>query len=173
MREPGRLLIASDANPSALEEIAWRAGRKPARGGVSNLLCIAEPLDVLANQLGAVADRITVILPWGSLLRAVALPEIVSLGNIARLCLPNAAVEIVISYDQHDAREGAPLGIARLDEQSIAALQQPYARAGLEITAAESIPHQQLAGYETTWARRLTYGRQRDVWRIRARHTGR
>src|SRR5215475_12730032 len=105
--EPSRLFIASDANPDALSEIAWRAGRKPARGGVPNLLCIAEPLDTLATELAAVADRVTIILPWGSLLRAVAAPELHSLRDIASLCRLDAGVEIVLSYDeQRDTRQG-------------------------------------------------------------------
>jgi 16S rRNA (adenine(1408)-N(1))-methyltransferase len=123
---------------------------------------------VLSDELGPVANRTTVILPWGSLLRAVALPEIASLGHIARLCLPNATVEIVFSYDQQDACEAASLGPARFDKQYVAALQQPYAQAGLEIIAVESIPQKQLVNYETTWASRLAFGRRREVWRIRA-----
>lgn len=169
LHEPSRLFIASDANASALAEIAWRAERKPARGGVSNLRCIAEPLDVLAAELGAVADRITVILPWGSLLRVVAAPDIDSLQHIAQLCLPNAGIEIVFSYDQqHDAREGAPLGAAALDEEHIAAtLPGLYEKAGLCIVASERVPQHELAAYETTWAKRLAFGRPREVWRIR------
>jgi 16S rRNA (adenine(1408)-N(1))-methyltransferase len=173
VREPRRLFIASDANPSSLEEIAWRAGRKPARGGVSNLLCIGEPLDVLANELGAVADRISVILPWGSLLQAVGLPELDSLRHIARLCLPRGTVEIVFSYDQQqDAREGAPLDTIVLDEKHITMLSERYALAGFEIVSTENIPQRQLTAYETTWAKRLAFGRRREVWRICARGAG-
>ena len=104
-RGPKRLFIASDANPSLLLQTAWKAGCKPRRGGISNLICIAEPMDVLAPELGAVADRVTVILPWGSLLRSVAAPDIDSLRHIAGLSVPGAAIEIVFSYDkERDAR---------------------------------------------------------------------
>jgi 16S rRNA (adenine(1408)-N(1))-methyltransferase len=134
-------------------------------------LCIGEPLEMLANELGAVADRISVILPWGSLLGAVALPEVDALRHVARLCLPDATVEIVFSYDQQqDAREGAPLGTVVLDEQHIAMLAERYARAGLEIVSTANIPQRQLTAYETTWAKRLAFGRRREVWRIEARH---
>jgi 16S rRNA (adenine(1408)-N(1))-methyltransferase len=126
---------------------------------------------VLANELGAVAERISVILPWGSLLQAVALPEVDSLLHIARLCLPDGSVEIVFSYDQQDAREGAPLGTVVLDEKHIEVLAERYARAGLEIISSENISQQQLAAYETTWAKRLAFGRRREVWRIQARYT--
>jgi len=148
------LFIATDANPDALLETAWKAARKPARGGISNLICIAEPLNVLASEFESVADRITVILPWGKLLRAVAIPEIDSLQHIARLTTCNASVEIVFSYDAPQVvRANAP---------------HLYEQAGLQITSLEKIPQRELVAYETTWAKRLAFGKPREVWRIRA-----
>jgi 16S rRNA (adenine(1408)-N(1))-methyltransferase len=172
-REPSRLFIASDANASALTGIAWKTGRKPARGGIENLICIAEPLDVLAAELACVADCITVILPWGSLLRAVAVPEIDALRQIAHLCLPHATVEIVFSYDeQRDARQGAPLGTTALEEKHVhATLPRLYEQAGLRMTSANRISQKELAQYQTTWAKRLAFGRPREVWRLLATRT--
>src|SRR5260370_9722037 len=145
--EADRLFIASDANPSLLLETAWKAGRKPARGGISNLICIAEPLDVLAAELGAVADRVTVMLPWGRLLRSVAAPDVNSLRSIAGLrsiadlCLPDATIEIVFSYDsERDARERAPLGVSVLDERHmLTTLPRLYEQACLPITLVERL----------------------------------
>lgn len=170
-REPSRLFIASDSNAAALTEIAWRAGRKPERGGIPNLICIAEPLDALATELAAVADRITIILPWGSLLRAVAAPEVVSLRNIGRLCLAGADLEIVFSYDaQRDARQVIPLAAGALDEEHIATLPRLYEQAALQILAADRLPQKELAAYQTTWAKRIAFGRPRKIWRLRARY---
>ncbi|MCI0349574.1 MAG: hypothetical protein L0Z53_09140 [Acidobacteriales bacterium] len=169
-REPSRLFIASDANADGLLEIAWRAARKPARGGIANLLCIAEPFDVLARELGRIAHQVSVILPWGSLLSAVAAPEINSLCSIAELCLPAANIEAVFSYDcQRDGR--APGLVAVLDERHIEEDLKPlYREAYLPIAAATRIPQRELARYETSWAKRLAAGRAREVWRIQARY---
>jgi len=172
-REPSRLFIASDANPDALSEIAWRAGRKPARGGVPNLICIAEPLETLATELGAVADRVTIILPWGSLLRAVAAPELLSLRYIASLCILEASVEIVLSYDeQRDARQGILSPAGAVDEKHIATLPNLYREAGFHIMSADRLSEMELAAYQTTWAKRLAFGRPRKVWRLRATYDG-
>jgi hypothetical protein len=166
------LFIAADANASALTEIAWRAGRKTVRGGISNLICIAEPLATLATELTAAADRITMILPWGSLFRAVAAPELVSLRHIAHLCLSGANVEIVLSYDERDARERASLPAGGLSEEHIATLPGLYQQAGLQIVGADRFLQRELADYQTTWAKRLAFGRPRKVWRLRARYAG-
>ena len=171
--EPSRLFIASDTNPAALSEVAWRAGRKPARGGVPNLICIAEPLDRLATELGASADLLTVILPWGSLLRAVGTPELLSLRYIANLCLPDASVEIVLSYnEQRDARQGILLPAGAVDEEHIATLPRLYQEAGFQIVATDRLSERELADYQTTWAKRLAFGRPRKVWRLRAKYAG-
>ena len=110
----------------------------------------------------------TVILPWGSLLRAVALPEPASLLQIASLCAPNAKIEIVLSFDpQRDASEGARLGLADLNETHIRSmLLEIYRQVGLEVACVGTIPQQELSEYETTWAKRLAVGSARNVWRI-------
>jgi hypothetical protein len=124
-------------------------------------------------ELAAVADRITVILPWGSLLRAVASPELVSLGNIARLCLPDANLEIVLSYDgQRDKRQEISFVAGTFDAEHIATLPGFYQQAALQVVAADRLSQRELAGYETTWAKRLAFGRSRKIWRLRATYGG-
>ncbi len=133
---------------------------------------------MLAAELGAVADRVTVILPWGSLLRSVAAPDVNSLRSIAGLrsiadlCLPDATIEIVFSYDsERDARERAPLGVSVLDERHmLTTLPRLYEQACLPITLVERLSQKELATYETTWAKRLAFGRSREVWRVRAKY---
>ena len=173
MREPDRLFIACDANASGLLETAWKARRKPSRGGIPNLICLGEPLDRLAAELGVIADRVSIILPWGSLLRTVAAPDPSSLQQIQSLCLPGAELEIVFSWDpQRDGVEGARLGLSPLTEAHIAHhLRAVYREASLEITMAERLSGVELAGYETTWAKRLASGRAREIWRIQATAT--
>ena len=125
---------------------------------------------MLARELGAVADHVTAILPWGSLFRSVVTPETESLQQIAALCLPDASVEIVFSYEeQRDAHFALRSGIPALNEEHIfQVLPFAYQGAGLPITTVERISQEELAAYETTWAKRLAFGRPRRVWRVRA-----
>jgi hypothetical protein len=136
---------------------------------VSNLLCIAEPADALTGELPGIADRLTVILPWGSLLRVVASPESASLESLRRLCASNAKVEIVFSYDRkRDAGEGGPLGCGGIEERHVqGVLRESYERAGFRIVSIESISREELVSYQTTWAGRLAFGAPREVWRVR------
>jgi hypothetical protein len=97
----------------------------------------------------------------------VAAAEIDSVRHIAALCLPQATVEIVLSHD--GARDGAPLGFARLDEEHMyEKLPCIYQEAGLHVETVERIPQQNLSVYGTSWGKRLAFGQPRDVWRILA-----
>lgn len=169
-RFPDRLFIAVDANSEALTHIARQAGRKASRGGVPNLLCIAEAAEVVGQALPGAADRVSVILPWGRLLRSVAEPNLADLRAIAALGQPGADFEVVFSYDpQIDGQGGGPLGAGGLDANHVQdKLPMAYRLAGLTVQEVNRLDMAELKAYATTWANRLAYGRAREVWRIRA-----
>jgi hypothetical protein len=117
-------------------------------------------------ELTLVADRLTVILPWGSLLAAVARPSLPALTAIRRVCRPGARVTVVLGGDPaRDAAELARLGIpsASLFERAhdIAA---GYASAGLALSCLREIDASSLAEWPSTWARRLAHARGRRFW---------
>jgi 16S rRNA (adenine(1408)-N(1))-methyltransferase len=163
------MFIATDLNPDAMLDTAARAGRKPSRGGVQNLVCIAEAAETLADNLGGIADRVSIILPWGNLLRSIALPEISYLGSLRRLCASDANVEIVFSFDERrDAGQRSRLGLVSLQESHVrGVLRESYEHAGFCVTSTETIGPPALRSYETTWATRLAFGRPREIWRLR------
>jgi 16S rRNA (adenine(1408)-N(1))-methyltransferase len=125
-------------------------------------------LQILAAELGPLADRITVILPWAELLHAVAAPDFRALQNMASLCSTGATIEIVFSYDaERDGRNTKSLASMPLDGHHITqVLPAAYEQAGLEITQTEKLANEELARYETAWAKRLAFGRARDIWRM-------
>jgi len=163
------LFVAVDTNAESLTKIARQAARKASKGGVSNLLCVAEAAEQLGQELPAVADAVTVILPWGRLLRAVAEPNLEDLRNIAALGQIGATFEMVFSYDARiDGQGDGPL-VDGLDEVHVRnKLPQVYASTGLAVKEVERVSMDELKAYSTTWAKRLAYGRTREVWRINA-----
>ena len=108
------------------------------------------------------------ILPWGSLLQAVVAPQIHALRQIACLCVTRAALEFVFSYDEQDARHDALHGLFGSDEYAPERLPNLYKEAVLQVASVERISHRELASYQTTWAKRLAFGRPRRIWRLRA-----
>lgn len=161
--------MATDLNSDALRTSAARAARKPQRGGISNLICIAEPVEVLAKELPGIANRLSIVLPWGSLLRGIALPDPMLLGNLRCLSAENATIEIVFSHDERrDAGQADRLGFARIDESHVRqTLAEAYERACFRVIAIDTINQAELRHYETAWASRLAFGKPRTVWRLR------
>ena len=81
------------------------------------------------------------LLPWGSLLQAVAGAEPDGLARLRGLCAPGAEVEVVVSEGDLDGR--APEELRRR-----------YAAADLEI-AVRVAAAAEVAALGTTWAKRL------------------
>ena len=139
--DPSLLVVGVDANADKLRPASRRAAAAPARGGLPNLRFGRLALEHAPGALAGLADRLTVILPWGSLLRAVAAGEPDGLGRLRALCAPGAEVEIVF-------------GDRDLDGVPAEALPARYADAGLELSARYA-GAAEVAALGTTWAKRL------------------
>jgi 16S rRNA (adenine(1408)-N(1))-methyltransferase len=110
-------------------------------------------LERAPGELRGLADRLTVLLPWGSLLRAVTSGDEASLRRLRGLCAPGARVEIVVG----DGDDGLP---------SPDGLPERYREAGFEV-AAERVPAAEVAALGTTWAKRLAGSSpDRSFWRL-------
>jgi len=110
-------------------------------------------LESAPGALRGLADRLTVLLPWGSLLRAVALGEADGLGRLRALCAPGAKVDVVF-------------GACDLSEPSAQALVARYGAAGLAVSAREASAAE-VEALGTTWAKRLARSDPtRRFWRL-------
>ena len=74
-----------DAAAEALREPSRRALPKPARGGMANVRFGVLALERAPGELAGLADTLTVLLPWGSLLAAVAGGDAIRLAGLAGL----------------------------------------------------------------------------------------
>jgi hypothetical protein len=168
---PDELFIGTDASAEGLREASSRIARKPVRGGLSNALFGRLPLGEAPGALAGLADFVTVLLPWGDLLRTVARPEPAGLTRLAALLRSTGELRVLFGYD------------ARLDDRALeawrppdlrapdtaAALARGYAEAGL-VAAVRAVSPEEVRALPTTWAKKLTFGgRPRPFLEIRAR----
>ena len=162
--EPSRFFIALDSNAENLEAASSRAARKPQRGGAPNALFVHAAAEALPAELDGVASALRVILPWGSLLATVALPDMGVLAGLARICRAGARLHVVFGYDASVEAEAARL--PALTDEQLLTLPASYAGAGFGV-AVRSISHRDLAGLGTTWSGRLAHGRARRFCEVR------
>lgn len=156
-----------DANADNLRETSGRA----IRSGFDNLVYVRAAVETLPRELAGVADRVTIVLPWGSLLAAVLQPSVGVLRGIAGLCRPGAAVTVLLGIDPvRDGPELIRLGFPEhRDADWRARLSEAYAAAGLDIVALRTISMDELAAWQSTWAKRLAHGRPRPAFLWEAR----
>lgn len=159
---PNKLFIGIDPNPRPLEKISEKIHRKPAKGGLPNVLFVQSAIEDLPRELDGVADEVHVHFPWGSLLRAVATGEQAPLENLRRICAPGALLEVVTGLDpERDRTEIERLGLESLSMAMIDSTLMPrYRAAGFEITERGTLSAAEQSCVRTSWAKRL---RDRNV----------
>ena len=158
---PDWLVVGIDALDEPLGEIAYKAARKPARGGRPNLVLLRAAVEALPREISGIADEVDVLLPWGALLEGIvrARPEVVD--GIAALARPGASVNVTLNgeiwLDSTPARyEDLPVPTP---EYVADAIEPEFRRAGIVLDPARYLTAAEAKALPTTWARRLGHGR--------------
>jgi 16S rRNA (adenine(1408)-N(1))-methyltransferase len=168
---PEKFFIGVDANPKALEKVSEKIYRKPAKGGLPNVLFIQAAIENLPAELNEVADEVHIHFPWGSLLRAVAVGEKDILDSLRRICAPHGLLEIVIGLDpERDRTEMERLGLPTLSNAYFeTVLIERYRDAGFEVLETGALSQADWSRLETSWARKLAGNTDRTVVYLIAR----
>ncbi len=156
---PGRFVIGVDPVAENMRELSARAARKPARGGLPNVLYAVASVELLPGELRGVASEVFVTLPWGSLMRGIILAEPIVLDGIASLGRDRAELRIVLNARIFD--EPVPADLRDLPEvtpdYARETLAPAYARHGIEISSSRWMDADEVAAISTTWAKRLSH----------------
>jgi 16S rRNA (adenine(1408)-N(1))-methyltransferase len=157
-RNPERLVIGVDANAEGLRESSRRIAAKPARGGLPNAWLARLALADAPGTLAGLADGLTVLLPWGSLLRAAAGRDERALRALRALCKPGAELRVLFGYGPEiDSSTIRELGLPALDQpEALLALERAYRSSGFNV-AARVADGDAVRSLPTTWAKRLAY----------------
>ncbi|WP_375481988.1 methyltransferase domain-containing protein [uncultured Jatrophihabitans sp.] len=157
---PDALVVGVDASPDAMRRTAARAAQKPARGGTPNAIFVWASAERLPPELDGV-DELHVLMPWGSLLRALTLTERSVLLGVGERC--RAGATFLVTLNLHAWRPPVPeVGPAPepTPETAVTELAPQYASAGWQLTDAHYADDAELAALGTSWTKRL--GSTRD-----------
>ena len=158
---PDWLVVGLDALDAPMGEIAYRASRKPARGGRANLVLLRAAVEALPAVLCPIADEVDVLLPWGALLEGIVRAGSEILDGIAALARPGAVVKVTLNgeiwLDSTPARyEDLPVPTP---EYVSAVIAPGFRRAGIDLGPARYLTAAEAKALPTSWARRLGHGR--------------
>lgn len=168
---PEWLVIGVDPAWQRMAETAVRAARKPAKGGAPNLILVNAAIEAVPSALHGVADEVTVLMPWGKLLRGVVLGEDDVLAGLRAVAKADAPLEVSIGTSIW--RDPIPLEIRDLPEltpESVdsTGLADRLAALGWQVTDVRLVPHTELETISSSWARRLGSGATETVLHLRA-----
>ena len=160
--EPAALIVGIDASAAAMAGASRRAER---RGPVNTLFLAAGVETLETSPLAGRADLVTVLFPWGSLLRGSLGLDDRALCGIASLLAPDGRLEVLASVVPSDG----VAGLASLDTTATPAIRRAWSAAGLELVTMQPAEGQEVVSSGSTWARRLGAGR--PVWRLEGRRS--
>jgi 16S rRNA (adenine(1408)-N(1))-methyltransferase len=147
-------VVGLDANAAAMVE-ASRRTNVTGRGGLANAVFVVAAIETPPAELAGRASLVTVLFPWGSLLRGVVGLDDRPLAGIASLAAPGAPIEVVASVTGRDA-VSAGVENGRLDD--VDAIAGAWRAAGLELGDRRPATEAEVLASRSTWARRLASG---------------
>jgi 16S rRNA (adenine(1408)-N(1))-methyltransferase len=162
---PDTLVIGIDASADGMAEASRRAARPAKKGGLPNALFVVAAAEALPPELDGCADALTVLFPWGSLLRGLLDADPAMLAGLARVTRPGADISVMLSVTP---RDNIP-GLQTLDERALCMRAGDYAAQGLALLEARPASAEEIARVHSTWAKRLGAGAARSAWTVRLR----
>ena len=155
-----------------MAESSLRAARSPTKGGLPNLLFAVALAERPPAELCRRVDEISILFPWGSLLRGALALDAEAAAGIAALIAPGGRVEALVSVARRDSAAVGLRPLAPTDRDGVA---RRWRDLGLEVTAFRAATTVEIAGSASTLAKRLAAaGREagRPVWRVDLRCRG-
>lgn len=151
VREPETLVLGIDASPAAMAEASRRAAASPRKGGLPNARFLLAAAEALPAELTCVATRVTVQLPWASLLRGVLGADAAVARGVAGLVAPGGALELLLAPAARDGLDGLPTETAAMVAAATAAF-EPF---GFQLVEGRPATDAEISSSGSTWAKRL------------------
>ena len=164
-REPQTLFVALDADAGAMNDASRRAARPSRRGGLGNVIFLVVAAEALPGALCSIADEVTVILPWGSLLAAVLDPASATFRGVAAVLKARGFLTFLVSAEERDKVAAA----VELDADAAHRLARRHEAAGFEVLELRAGSRADVEWLSSGWGRRLGIPDRRQAWFLRAR----
>jgi len=148
--DASRLFIGIDADAASMRAASAKASRR--KTGQPNAIFVVASAERLPDELTGVADRVSILFPWGSLLRGLVTGDGTIVGAIARLASPGADVTAMWSVVARDT--------SRMDVEPLPhdGLSDAFHALGMTVCELRPATRQEAVATGSTWAKRLLAG---------------
>lgn len=167
LKNPDTFYIGVDPSAKQLEIYSKKANKDK----LENVLFVVGSIEVFPQEIIGVANSLSVILPWGSLLKQIVNADFESIKKLCSCVKKPGEIEIILGYHKElEPSEVARLELQELNEDYIKQNLIPvFFNLGYTDVSVSQMQKQVLQDFETTWSKKLTFGQDRPIFRIFAK----
>jgi 16S rRNA (adenine(1408)-N(1))-methyltransferase len=162
---PTKLYIGIDPAEKQLEIYSKKAAKKK----LYNALFLVGSIEVMPFDIPEFADKIYIILPWGSLLKNIVEPGPENISKITKLLKTEGNLHIILGYDpQFEPSETKRLELPEINYEYLRSTAIPKMEeyGNLSLQQQKTIATDELFDFETTWSKKLTFGSDRPLFQL-------
>lgn len=162
--DPDTFFIGVD--PSQLQLQVY--SKKAARDKIPNCLFVLGSIEVYPEELFGIADSMSILMPWGSLLKAVVLGSSSELQNISASLKSDSLVTLDLLFGYTQDAEPSEVERLNLDSLSLDYIKSSIVPKFLEIgftdVTISTLQKEDLRNFNTSWSKRLSFGQDRPIY---------
>lgn len=164
LQNPNTLFIGIDPSKKQLESYSKKANKNK----LNNVLFVVGSIEILPFEIENFADKLNILLPWGSLLKEVVDPSEHYIKKLADLLKVGGELETVLGYDENlEPSETNRLNLGEITEDNLRKYSIPiFEKNNLTLKNLNNMEQHELDSLETTWAKRLVHGNKRPVFKL-------
>lgn len=161
---PNTLYIGIDPSEKQLHIYS----RKAVRSKLNNALFVVGSIENLPIDTESRIDKINVNLPWGTLLENVVKPTKGTISKLSRLLKKGGEIDIIFGYTpEFEPSETKRLNLPVIGNELIEGTITPlFESSNLVLKNYRELNKQELKDIETTWAKKLNFGKDRKIYNI-------
>jgi 16S rRNA (adenine(1408)-N(1))-methyltransferase len=163
IKNPKNLYIGIDPAENQLKIYSKKANRKK----LQNTVFAIGSIENLPPELFSLIDELYINLPWGTLLEKMVKMNELTAGNLSSITKKDGKMEIVFGYvPEFEPSETERLNLPDITEkENLEKILNSFSRY-FEITELRELDKKELGDLETTWAKKLKFGKDRKIHKI-------
>lgn len=164
-KNPDIFYIGVDPSHTQLEVYS----KKSTRDKLENVLFVVGSIEVFPKELMGIADSVSVLLPWGTLLQTIVLGSPAELITIYMLLKNEGTLDLLFGY----AHDTEPSEVERLNLNNLSleyiktAIMPKFLEIGFSGGSINEVQKDELKTFETTWSKKLAFGNDRPLFRVK------
>jgi len=141
--------------------------KKSNRRRLKNTLYVLGSLEKMPEELYSTIDKVFVNLPWGTLLEKIVKSNEAYTEELSKILKAGGEIEVVFGYlPELEPSETERLGLPKIENESDVLKAFSTFKKMFEVIEMKRLLKEDLERIETTWAKKLKFGKDRFIYKI-------